>query len=48
MYDLVTDLDCINQYWTLAANVEFLETMIEAYGLLKNMQFDNDPGAIKA
>ena len=41
----------INQYWTAAANVEFLEgsvcTITEAYGLLKNMQFDDDPCAIK-
>ena len=45
------DLVKINQYQTLAANVEFLEgsacTITEAYGLLKNMQFDDDPGAIK-
>ena len=46
------DLVKINQYWTLAANVEFLEgsacTITEAYGLLKNMQFDDDdPCAIK-
>ena len=45
------DLVKINQYRTLAANVEFLEgsacTMTEAYGLLKNMQFDDDPCAIK-
>ena len=41
--DLVPDLVKINQYRTLAANVEFLEgsacTITEAYGLLKNMQF---------
>ena len=41
----------IYQYQTLAANVEFLEgsvcTITEAYGLLKNMQFDDDPCAIK-
>ena len=41
----------INQYRTLAANVEFLDgsarTITEAYGLLKNMQFDDDPCAIK-
>ena len=41
----------INQYRTLAANVEFLEgsacTITEAYELLKNMQFDDDPCAIK-
>ena len=45
------DLVKINQYRTLSANVEFLEgsacTIIEAYGLLKNMQFDHDPCAIK-
>ena len=49
--DLVPDLVEINQYRTLAANVEFLEgsacTIIEVYGLLKNMQFDDDPCAIK-
>ena len=49
--DLVPDLVKINQYQTLAANVEFLEgsacMMIEAYGLLKSMQFDNDSCAIK-
>ena len=49
--DLVPDLVKINQYWTLATNVEFLEesacTITEAYGLLKNMQFDDDPCAIK-
>ena len=49
--DLMPDLVKINQYWTLAANVEFLErsacTITEAYGLLKNMQFDDDPSAIK-
>ena len=49
--DLVPDLVKINQYWTLVANVEFLEgsacTITEAYGLLKNMQFDDDPCAIK-
>ena len=48
---LVSDLDKINQYRTLAANVEFLEgsacTITKAYGLLKNMQFDDDPCAIK-
>ena len=50
--DFVPDLVSVNQYRTLAANVEFLEasdcTMTEAYGLLKNMQFDDDPCAIKA
>ena len=49
--DLVLDLVKINQYRTLAANVEFLEgnacTITEAYGLLKNMQFDDDLCAIK-
>ena len=49
--NLVPDLIKINQYRTLAANVEFLEgsacTITEAYGLLKNMQFDDDPCAIK-
>ena len=49
--DLVPDLVEINQYRTLAANVEFLEgsacTITEAYGLLKNMQFDDDPCAIE-
>ena len=49
--DLVPDLVKINQYWTVAANVEFLEgsacTITEAYGLLKNMQFNDDPCAIK-
>ena len=49
--DLVQDLVKINQYRTLAANVEFLEgsywTITLAYWLLKNMQFDDDPCAIK-
>ena len=49
--DLVPDLVEIDQYRTLAANVEFLEgsawTITEAYGLLKNLQFDDDPCAIK-
>ena len=49
--DLVPDLVKINQYRTLAANVEFLEgsacTIAEAYGLPKNMQFDDDPCSIK-
>ena len=48
---LVSNLVKINQYRTLAANVEFLEgsacTITKAYGLLKNMQFDDDPCAIK-
>ena len=49
--DLVPDLVKINQYRTLAANVEFLKgsvcTITEANGLLKNMQFDDNPCAIK-
>ena len=49
--NLVPNLVKINQYRTLAANVEFLEriacTITEAYGLPKNMQFDDDPCAIK-
>ena len=48
---LVSDLVKINQYRTLAANVEFLQgsacTITKAYVLLKNMQFDDDPCAIK-
>ena len=49
---LVSDLVKINQYRTLAsANVEFLEgsacALTKAYGLLKNMQFDDDSCAIK-
>ena len=48
---LVSDLVKINQCRTLAANVEFLEgsacTITKEYGLLKNMQFDDDPCAIK-
>ena len=48
---LVSDLVKINQYRTLAANIEFLEgsasTITKAYGLLKIMQFDDDPCAIK-
>ena len=51
MEDLLPDLVKINQYRTLAANVEFLEgsacTITEAYRLLKNMQFDDDPCALK-
>ena len=47
----MSDFVKINQYRTLAANVEFLEgsacTITKAYGLLKNMQFDDDPCAIK-
>ena len=49
--DLVPDLVKINQYRTLAANVEFSEgsacTITKVYGLLKNMQFDYDQCAIK-
>ena len=49
--DLVLDLVKVNQYRTLTVNVEFLEgsacTITEAYGLLKNIQFDDDPCAIK-
>ena len=45
------DLIKINQHRTLAANIEFLEgsacTITKAYELLKNMQFNDDPGAIK-
>ena len=48
---LVSDLVKRNRYRTLAANVVFLEgsacTITKAYGLLKNMQFDDDPCAIK-
>ena len=48
---LVSDLAKINQYRTLAANVEFLKgsasTITKAYGLLKNMQFDDDSCAMK-
>ena len=49
--NLVPDLVKINEYRILAANVEFLEgsscTITKAYGLLKNMQFDDNPCAIK-
>ena len=49
--DLVGDLVKINQYRTLATNVEFLGgsacTITEAYRLLKNIQFNDDPCAIK-
>ena len=49
--DLLPDLVKTNQYRTLAANVEFIKrsacTIIEAYGLLKNMQFHDDPCTIK-
>ena len=48
---LMSDLVKINQYRTQAANVEFLEgsacTITKPYELLKNMQFDDDPCAIK-
>ena len=45
---LVSDLVKINQYRTLAANVELSScTITKAYGLLKNMPFDDDPCAIK-
>ena len=51
MEDFVPDLVKTNQYRVLAANGEFLEgsacTITEAYGLLKNMQFDDDTCAIK-
>ena len=51
MEGLVSGLVKIDQYWTLAANVEFLEgsacAITKAYGLLKNMQFNDDPCAIK-
>ena len=49
--NLVPDLVKINKYWILAANVKFSEesacTITKAYVLLKNMQFDDDPCAIK-
>ena len=45
------DLVKIMQYGTLAASEDFFGksvcTITEAYGLLKNMQFDNDPCAVK-
>ena len=45
------DLVKINHFWTLATNLEFLEgsacTITEAYELLKNMQFHDNPCAIK-
>ena len=48
---LVPDLVKRNQYRNLAANVEFSEgsasTITEAYGLIKNMQFDHEPCATK-
>lgn len=50
--DLVLDFVRINQYRILAANVELLEasdcTMREAYELLKNMHFLDDPCSIQA
>ena len=50
--NLVPDLAEINQYRILAVNAEFLEgsacTITEAYGLLENKQFDDDPCAIKS
>ena len=49
--DLVPDVAKSSQYRNLAVNLEFLEgsayTITEAYGLLKNMQFDDDPCASK-
>ena len=49
--DLVPCFVKINQYRTLAANVEFLGgsvcSIIKAYGLLKKMQFNGDPCTIK-
>ena len=49
--DSVPDLVEINQYRTLAANVEFLKgsacTITEAYRLLKNMQFNGDRAQLK-
>ena len=49
--DLIPYLVNINQYQTLATNVKFLDgsacTITEAYGLLKNMQFDDEPCATK-
>ena len=48
---LVSDLVKIDQYRTLTANAEFLEgsacAITKTYGLLKNMQFDDNPCAIK-
>ena len=48
---IVSDLVKIYQYQTLAANTEFLKgsacIITKAYGVLKNMQFDDDPCAIK-
>ena len=49
--DLVPDLVKMNQFRTLAANVEFLEgsacTTTGAYRLLKNLLFDDNPYSIK-
>ena len=49
--DLVPDFVKVSQYRTLAANIEFLEEracmITKAYGLLKNMQFDDDPCTIE-
>ena len=49
--DLVPDLVKMNQYQTLAANVEFLEgsacTTTGAYRQLKNLLFDDNPYSIK-
>ena len=49
--NLVTELVKINQYQTLTAYVEFIKgsvcTINEACGMLKNMQFDDSPCAIK-
>ena len=52
VYGLVPDLVRINQYRIVATNVELLEesdcTMTEAYELLKNMLFLDDPSSIQA
>ena len=49
--DFVPDLVKVNQHRTLTANVELVEgsecTITKAYGLLKSMQFDDDPCAVK-
>ena len=49
--NLGPELVCINQYSTLAANFEFLETsdctMTEAYKSLKNMLFHDEPFSIQ-
>ena len=49
---LVPDLVRINQYQTLTTNVELFEasdcTLTEAYELLKNMHFLDDPSSIQA